>query len=318
MTRTIIAPESEEHWLQLRTQDVTSTDVAALFGLSPYKTPFEVFHAKKSGVVERLEPTERMRWGNRLEESIARGAAEDLNWSVAPMKAYVRDESIRIGSSFDFQARRDDAAEPGLMEVKNVSERAFRDRWKENGAGELEAPEHIELQLQHQLEVADLPWGAIVALVGGCEIRVLLRTRDREIGGIIRAKVGEFWQRIAANEPPPADYRRDADVLAALYAQANKGEVYDGTHDEVLAALVSQYAAAQQTLANWETKKIELRGRILEHVGAAEKAVGPWGSLALGATKGTAGRLITPEMVGTTIGGSKGYRQFRLTPKKES
>ena len=34
MNRITIAPESEQHWLDLRTQDLTSTDVAALFGLS--------------------------------------------------------------------------------------------------------------------------------------------------------------------------------------------------------------------------------------------------------------------------------------------
>jgi predicted phage-related endonuclease len=67
----IITPDSQDHWLQLRTQDVTSTESAALFGMSPYVTQFELWHRKKSGEQPEFKTNERMRWGNRLEAAIA-------------------------------------------------------------------------------------------------------------------------------------------------------------------------------------------------------------------------------------------------------
>jgi hypothetical protein len=73
----IITPDSQDHWLQLRTQDVTSTESAALFGMSPYVTQFELWHRKKSGEQPEFKTNERMRWGNRLEAAIAHGIAEE-------------------------------------------------------------------------------------------------------------------------------------------------------------------------------------------------------------------------------------------------
>jgi len=95
--------KSQEEWLQQRAKDVTSTEVSALYGLSPYLTEFELFHNKRDQVVVRLEPNERMKWGNRLEAAIAHGAAEDQGWDISKFNVYMRDMDARIGSSFDFQ-----------------------------------------------------------------------------------------------------------------------------------------------------------------------------------------------------------------------
>jgi hypothetical protein len=66
----------------------------------------------------------------------------------------------------------------------------YHRNWIDDGEGNIEAPEHIEMQIQHQMEVADIDWCCLVALVGGNTQKVHLpRKRDREIGGNIRAKV---------------------------------------------------------------------------------------------------------------------------------
>ena len=59
MTRQTITPRDREHWLSLRAQDLTSTDVAALFGMSPYKTKFELWHEKRSGERVRIAQNDR-------------------------------------------------------------------------------------------------------------------------------------------------------------------------------------------------------------------------------------------------------------------
>jgi putative phage-type endonuclease len=316
MTTEIIPISDRQAWLQNRLQDVTSTEVSALFGLSPYKTEFELFHEKRDGQVVEVPDNDRMKWGRRLETPIALGVAEDQGWNVEKLDVYMRKPDVRLGSSFDFKI--DSGSDgPGLMEIKNVAELQFKKTWIDLGNGNFEAPEHIELQVQHQMEVADIQWCAIVALVGGNAPKIIYRNRDKDIGAQIRARVAAFWQRVASNEPPSADYTADADFIVQLYSQSNEGEIYDGSSDDFLATLVKDYQSTGQQIDELEALRKSYKAQILERVGTAERVTAKWGSISLGMTKDSQGTLITPEMVGTYVGARKGYRQFRITHKGE-
>ena len=104
--RQIIEYTSEDEWHALRAADLTSTDIAALLGISPYLTKYELWHRKRDGLHVASEPTERMRWGNRLESAIAQGIADDNDWLVRARKTYTRLPGLRIGASFDFEITR--------------------------------------------------------------------------------------------------------------------------------------------------------------------------------------------------------------------
>ena len=313
MTTTTIGIESREQWLVTRAQDVTSTESPALFGLSPYVTDFELWHRKRDGIVEDAEPSDRMRWGLRLQDAIARGVGEDMGWSISPANYYQRDEQDRMGSSFDFEALHPDLGR-GLMEIKNVAGHVFSADWIETDDG-IEAPQHIELQVQHQMEVADLPWCAIVALVGGNDAKVTVRLRDRIIGREIRSRVRAFWASIAEGTPPKPDYKRDAEFLRQLYGKANDGETIDADHE--VEALLSAYAIARKDEEAAESHVAELRAKVLERIGTASKVKSRFGTLSCGVAAASEGKLITPEMVGTRIGARAAFRQFRFTAKKE-
>lgn len=316
MTTEVIITRDEQHWLELRTKDLTSTDIAALFGLSPYKTAFELFHEKRDGQVVKLKPNERMKWGNRFESAIAHGVAEDNAWTVQPLKVYMRDPDLRLGSSFDFEIT---SLEHGrcILEIKNVDSLQYMRKWKDDGAGAIEAPEHIELQVQHQMLVSGYTWCALVAMVGGNSPKVTFRKYDPEIGAAIAKKAAAFWASIDASEPPTADYTRDAELISQIYSQVNQGEVYDAWHDVELASLVSNYQAATSSRDHFDEMATKFKAQIIERVKTAEKVVGDFGSISLGRTKDTAPTVITADMVGKTYGGRAGYRQFRINPAKK-
>jgi len=290
MTIQRIEIESEKQWLAERAKDVTSTEVSALFGLSPYLTEFELFHQKRDSVTVKFEPNERMKWGNRLESAIAHGAAEDMGWDIAKFNVYMRDQAARIGSSFDFEIK-SSANGPGILEVKNVDWVQYQKSWIDDGNGNIEAPEHIELQVQHQMEIADYNWCAIVALVGGNEQKIVLRNRDRDIGKSIRERTSEFWNRVQSNTAPSADYTRLEDMI-------------------------KQFEFVRREASDLDKIKDQKRAEILERIGRASKVLTSFGSLSTGQVKGRSGTLITPEMVGTVIGATEGYRSFRFYPKK--
>ena len=312
----IITTTSEQHWLELRTKDLTSTDVAALFGLSPYKTAFELFHEKREGKIVKLKPNERMKWGNRFESAIAHGVAEDNEWTVQPLKVYMRDPDARLGSSFDFEIT---SLLHGrcILEIKNVDGLQYFKKWKDDGAGGIEAPEHIELQIQHQMLVSGYQNCALVAMVGGNSPKVTFRKFDPEIGKAITTKAAAFWASIEANEPPSADYSRDADLIAQIYSQVNEGEIYDTKDDEIVASLVEQYQSATARITAATTDANVAKAKILERVGTAERVIGGFGSIVLSRVKDSAPTLITADMVGKTYGGRAGYRQFKPNWKKD-
>lgn len=308
-----IQPDNHQHWLELRTQDLTSTEVSALFGLSPYLGAFELWHRKKNRQIVRIEETERMKWGSRLEASIAQGAAEERGWTVQPHKAYVRLPQLRIGSSFDFLIT---APTKALLEVKNVDNNVYARDWIEREGGAAEAPPHIELQVQHQLFVADLPEAYLVALVGGNKLQILHRKRDDQVCAAIRAKAAAFWASIEAGVEPAPDFRADGDYIRdVLRRHAQEGTVLHA--DIETDQLLQRYRAAVSEVAQAEEHRDAIKAEVLLRIGGAAKVLASAGTLSCGEVADSPGKLVTPEMVGTYINPRKGYRSFRFSPRKE-
>lgn len=328
MSKLIIVPKNEQEWHALRTQDITSTEISALFDMSPYATAFELWHRKREATPVVIEAEGRMLWGIRLQDVIARGVAEDYGVKVRRMTAYIRDPEARIGSSFDFEivglvdgnvgnaiawswghVLRELYRQygTGIMEIKNVDALVFRDQWTINDDRSIEAPDHIELQVQHQLEVSDRQWVALVVLVGGNTPKVIIRVRDREVGQAIRARVAKFWQSIAANEPPPPHYPDDAEFVCKLHGYAEPGKVFDGRSDVELVTLAQEYKRAADAEKRAKEDKEVAKARILERIGDAERALLEGFSVSAG--------IVGPCEVSYH---RDGYRNFRLTAKKSA
>ena len=322
MKREVIPITSQADWLVRRQRDVTSTEVSALFGLSPYLTEFELFHRKRASEPVVITENERMRWGKRLEAVIAHGVADDEGWAVTHADYYARIPELRMGSSFDYEvtsAQQQAGVElptVGLMEVKNVDGLQFKNKWLDQGET-LEAPEHIELQIQHQMEVANRDYCILVALVGGNHVRWVQRNRDRTIGEQIRERIADFWNAIDKNEAPSPDYSRDADfIVKSIHNSARDGEVVQADAD--LEELIKHYDFLKREADGADHLCTQAKARLLERIGTASKVVSSLGSISCGMVKDSPGTLVTPEMVGTHVGGRKGYRSFRYNPKKEN
>lgn len=328
MDRETIITSSEAEWLALRDKDLTSTEAAALFGCSPYATAFDLFHRKRGQLVVEFETNDRMKWGNRLESAIAMGIAEDHGLVVEPFKAYMRIPSLRMGSSFDFKITglaegfngdetfRDLFREhgEGIMEVKNVDGLQFRRAWIADGE-DMEAPPHIELQVQHQQEVADLEWTIVAPLVGGNTPRPFARLRDRAVGKMIVERVTAFWAQVDSGRAPEPDYAQDAGTIAKLLYQDN-GQEIDLSENERLAELADIHAQASADEKAAKERKDAAKAESLMIIGHAAKVMGSGFKISASTNKGSAGTLITPDMIGQRIGGRAGFRNFRIYPVK--
>lgn len=313
MDRITITPDNEQHWLDLRTQDLTSTDVAALFGVSPYSTLFEVWHRKRNGTGSTLSDNERMRWGRRLEATIAQGIAEDKGWTCSPFKDYMRIPQFRLGASFDFIGWEKGVVGHGIrgmghiLEIKNVDSLVFKQTWTEDGDS-FEAPPHIELQVQHQLLVSGLKVAYIGALVGGNRVVLIRREAQADIQNAILREALKFWASVEAGQEPAPDFERDAAFIASLYQHAEPGKVLDAQGDEETARLVMAYQQASHEVKVAEEAKKAAKAALLVRIGDAEKVKGEGWTI----SAGVQGPVEVPAHT------REGFRNFRITFKKSA
>lgn len=312
--REIIEITSEEQWLQERGKDITSTTVSALCGLSPYCTVFELYHAHKSGVVVPFRENEHTKAGKAIEEFAARVAAEKLAETHGPVAAvrrlniYARIPGERMGSSFDFEVEFEDG-HTILLEIKGVNFFGHKEKWLDG-----EAPEHIEIQLQHQLEVIDRYEIGVIAAFTGIypdDCHLYERERDREMGQSLRQLVRDFWATVEAGKEPPADYYKDGKVIAELYKNG-AAPALDLTGDEEFEALVSKLLRLKRDAKAFDKDAKAVQAEIHAKLGNAIGGFTERYKINATRTKDYVGKLVTEAMVGTYVGGKKGYRQCRV------
>ena len=309
----IINPTDFDHWLSLKSEDVSSTESAALFGLSPYSSEFELYHEKLSGEIKTIDDNERMYCGRMMEDTIAKMVAEQLGIKVRRLKTYFRHDTCpRMGSSFDYEIIGHDRG-PGLLEIKNVDSLIYRNEWSDD-----EAPAHIETQAQHQFEVANREWALIAALSGGNTLKIIDRERNKKVGAAICKRVTKFWEDVDNEREPTPDYGSDADFIISMYSDYDGGDPLDISDDVSMQSLILAHKELRARYNELETATKAIKAEVFHRVGNAPKLITSDGlTVNLSKTKDTAPTFITEEMVGESYGGREGYRQFRISQRKK-
>lgn len=261
-----ITPRDKQHWLELRKPLITSTEVAALFGLSPWVTEYELWHRKHDNLEIEFEPNERMLWGTRLEAAIAAGVAEDEKLSIRKMDEFIFDPEKRLGASFDYAI-----GEDGILEIKNVDSLIFKDGWIVSDDN-VEAPVHIEIQVQTQLLVSGRKYVKIAPLIGGNKVVLIHREPDPTVIKAIEERVAAFWDSIRRNDPPKPDFIKDAEFISKLYKYAEPGKVIVGTPR--MGEMVLEYKRLGAIAKKADEEKDGVKAELLTMIGDAEKVQG--------------------------------------------
>lgn len=275
--REVIEYTTEEAWLAQRIRDVTSTEVSALFGASPYETEFSLWHRKRNSEPSPYVENERTQWGKRLQDSIARGIGEDNGWDVSPMTEYIRLPRFRAGASFDWRIA-DLDGEPALLEIKNVDGIQFSQKWDKNDdEGYIEGPPHIELQVQYQMLIAGVRRAVIGVLVGGNTHYALHREALPDVQTDILAAVAGFWRSIEAGIEPKPDYERDYARIAELHRSVTDSKEIRVRPDdqEKFDALCKAYSNAGQEMKAHQLVHDAARAAIMEMIDDAKVAMSP-------------------------------------------
>lgn len=304
----------EKTWLKNRTVDITSTEMAALFGCSPYLTEFELWHMKRSGEIPEFKANSRMKWGTRLQDSIAAGIAEEQGWRLRRMDEYSRLPELNVGASFDFsieegiesETKEGEAyVEKGLLEIKNVDGLQYKQGWITD-EGDIQAPAHIELQVQVQLFVSGRACAFIGALVGGNDLILVERKPIKAVQDAIVTKAESFWRSIRDNKPPEPNYKTDAEFIARLYNYTNPGSVIDVTGQDEYEKMLEEYNMAAEDEKDGRERKAAIKAQILVKFKDVEKLIFSGGTVSMGVVKPFEVKAFT----------NPGYRMFKPNWKK--
>jgi putative phage-type endonuclease len=263
----VVTIESDEQWHALRRRNIGGSDVAALFGASPWMTEFTLW-AEKRGITEHaVEENNKMALGKYLEPFIAGQLAKELGWTVVPSKEYHLHPTITgMGATLDFDVI-DHEWGPGICETKVVFDYAdYMEHWSDD-----RAPPHIELQVQHQLAVTGRPWAAICVLVmqTGTLMPAIIRRPIPAVIAEIEEKVGMFWESIKAKQrPAPTGTDAELSIMRLIWPAREPRKIVELANYD-LAEEASLYVYASQQLSSADKQKTVSKAKLLA---AAEDA----------------------------------------------
>jgi putative phage-type endonuclease len=263
-------------WLEARRSGIGGSDAAAVVGLSPWASPLSLW-VEKVRDVEDAGQTEAMRWGTVLEDAIAREMAKEHGISLGPCPGILAHPERRwqIATIDRYGVHRHTREPNAVVEVKNTNAFGHAD-WPADGP----PPDHVVIQVQHQLDVTGLEVGYVAALVGGNTPRWWEIFRDGELIGSLRAEEARFWsEHVLTGQPPdPIGHDADGDALADLYPGDPGRELI---LDRDLLALIEQRQAARVAAAELAAIADGIDLQIKATLGPATEGLRPDGSTAV-------------------------------------
>lgn len=199
---------SHEDWLRSRKQGIGGSDIAAICGLSPFKSPLSVYFDKVSDAVEVVD-NERMRIGRDLEDYVARRFEEETGKKVR------RNNYILQHDDYPFllaNIDREIVGENAILECKTTN--SFAKKSWEDGI-----PDYYALQVHHYISVMDLDRAYLAVLIGNECFRYYTIERDEEIIKNLIAISEDFWKNHVEKqiEPPPDGSSEYTKRLASRY-----------------------------------------------------------------------------------------------------
>lgn len=225
-----------------RTRFLGGTDMAALYGVSKWKTPLQVWAEKTRRDAYREQDPARMKVlnrGKRLEPVVVAMLREDYGLDiVAVNERYTHPGHSFLSVEIDFEWRVTEHAlaafpwlaplEPGSIqngEVKTVHPFVARE-WGDMETDEV--PIHYAAQSMTGLAVTGRDVCLYATLVGVDDLTFYAVRRDQETIDALIAKAVDFWTHYVLTDTPPDP--ETFEDLKFLYARDN-GQAIEATSD---------------------------------------------------------------------------------------
>ena len=325
-----------DDWLNYRRRGIGGSDVAAILGVSPFRTARDIYY-DKIGVVA-IDPDEsnwvQLEMGNLLEDLVAQIFQKKTGYRVFKIhKMFYHVKYQFMLADVDYFVELPDGT-IALLEIKTTNYNA-KDNWWLDGREIV--PIYYELQGRHYMAVMDYDRVFFCCLYGNTEDEVIIREikRDKAYEEELIYLEEAFWMgNVQKRNPPP--YIEDGDLIlesVRMYGAAADPDAEVVTLNVTQVAVIIQYLQLQQEKAKHdaESKRLEaamkrLRGKIASDMGASCKAVGKYNGIDYTVTNNPVRKpsvvkdnlmrlqLNYPEIYDEYVTTSE-YRQFKVRSK---
>lgn len=241
-----------------RRNHIGSSDIAALFGLDPYKTATAIFWEKVEEMPE--EEGEALETGNLLEEPIIQWCEKRIGHAI--------ERKVRLVSQGNdggvFSANLDGRVRRSGVEAKFSGN---FERWGDEGTDQV--PERVIMQTQEQCYVGDLEEVLVPAFIVDyrASFRLYRVKRHPDLIDMIVNRGMEFWEKnVKAGTPPDKDPTPPVRLLKAIHREPETVLELDGDASATWAA----YEASKGQFKAAEDDKDRAYARVLKCLGAAE------------------------------------------------
>lgn len=285
--------------MTVRSQGISGTEVAALFGMSPYLTKMGLY-ARKKGLVPEPEQTQRMKIGKALEPVVVdlfqQETGKFVDW-FDTLQEHPK-EPLIIGTPDGMVDQR-----ASVFEAKTAGlDRAFE--WGDPGTDLI--PQQYIFQVQHYMMLTGTKDAYLAALIGGNDFRRFHLKADEELQAMMLNEIRKFWRdHIEKNVAPEIDASEESkQYLLRLYPSPTDG-IREATPDED--EIVVGILQTRKELAFLEARKDELSNKLKEKIGFAKGLTSTAGKVTWTETKETVVESFT----------RKAGRTLRVYGKKE-
>ena len=207
---------NRQEWLRERKNYLGGSDLGAIAGLNPYRTALDVYLDKTSDDI-REETNAAMRWGNLLEDVVAKAYSEDTGYDVEiePNTIY-HPEYKFLGANID----RWSDNKRRILECKTASFLKAKE-WGDLGTDQI--PESYLIQNATYSAVCNIPVVDTAVLIGGQDFRIYTYERNKELEEKLIKIACNFWHNhIEKRIPPKCVNTRDT---FNLFPQSNYQEI---------------------------------------------------------------------------------------------
>lgn len=257
----VLSYDDRDEWLEIRGRGIGGSDVAALMGLSAYKSPLRLW-LEKTGRVEPedLSGKESVSWGVTLEPVIReKFAANHPELTVQlPSGVYINSECPWERASLDAELYDKASGRFGVLEIKTAGER-MADDWKGG------VPVYYQTQVTHYLNVTGYSFAWVAVLIGGQKYREYRFWPDDDDRKAVRDAVRSFWGFVQRDEPPALVGHADESATLTAYHENDNGDVRQ--ESPALDEIVSQYRDVCDQIKALEVERRTLGNTIKERVG---------------------------------------------------
>lgn len=241
---------------------MSASKVAAVVGLSPWMSPFTLWH-QMAGNVSGPSENQAMARGTYLESAVARWFADQHpGWKIIPTATWQHPEIAWAVATPDRLALipRQDAR---LVEIKTA---AYADEW--GAAGTDEIPAGYRTQVMWSMFVTGASTTHVAVLLPFLELREYIIEYDDDEALFLFEQCARFMDDLERGEPPSLDgsdstYR----TIRELHPDIDAGMTADIDPEQAAAWL-----RAKGWLAKAADEEQECRARVVDAMGAAQYA----------------------------------------------